>query len=60
MPENEMNVTREQGVTGTGIHVAIIDDGLDSTSEDLKDNFVRLAFSPRISILLPGEQGFRS
>lgn len=43
MPENELNVTSlwDQGVTGTGVHVAIIDDGLDSTSLDLKDNFVR-------------------
>jgi kexin len=39
----ELNVTKlwERGVTGEGVKVAIIDDGLDATSDDLKDNFVR-------------------
>lgn len=40
----ELNVTKlwERGVTGQGVKVAIIDDGLDASSDDLKDNFVRL------------------
>jgi kexin len=43
MPKNEMNVSKlwEQGITGEGVRVALIDDGLDYTSLDLKDNFVR-------------------
>lgn len=42
MPENELNLTKiwNRGITGQGVHVALIDDGLDMTSEDLKDNFV--------------------
>jgi len=30
------------GINGTGVNVAIIDDGLDMMSEDLAPNFVRL------------------
>ncbi|KAI8086048.1 peptidase S8/S53 domain-containing protein [Halteromyces radiatus] len=38
---NDINVTStwKQGVTGKGIIVAILDDGLDYKSRDLKDNF---------------------
>ncbi|CDZ97435.1 kex protein [Phaffia rhodozyma] len=41
MPENELNVTHvwNRGITGKGVHVALIDDGLDYTSHDLKENF---------------------
>ncbi|KAI8973037.1 peptidase S8/S53 domain-containing protein [Pilobolus umbonatus] len=40
-PGNDINVTGvwEQGITGKGINVAILDDGLDYESEDLIDNF---------------------
>ncbi|KAF9955173.1 pheromone processing endoprotease [Mortierella alpina] len=40
---NDINVTGvwEQGINGTGINVAIIDDGLDMTSEDLAPNFFK-------------------
>lgn len=39
--ENSINVTGvwDQGITGQGIRVAIVDDGLDMHSDDLKDNF---------------------
>jgi subtilisin family serine protease len=39
----ELNVTGlwARGVTGAGVKVALIDDGLDMHSDDLKDNFVR-------------------
>lgn len=38
----ELNVTGlwSQGVTGTGVRVGIIDDGLDMESDDLAENFV--------------------
>ncbi|KTW26570.1 kexin KEX2 [Pneumocystis jirovecii RU7] len=38
---NDINVTSvwKQGITGKNVTVAIIDDGLDMTSEDLKDNY---------------------
>ncbi|KAF9333607.1 pheromone processing endoprotease [Podila minutissima] len=38
---HDINVTGvwEQGIIGTGVNVAIIDDGLDMTSEDLAPNF---------------------
>ncbi|KAK9894511.1 hypothetical protein P389DRAFT_173492 [Cystobasidium minutum MCA 4210] len=41
MPENSINVTGvwDQGITGAGVRVAIVDDGLDMYSGDLKDNF---------------------
>ncbi|KAJ7217210.1 peptidase S8/S53 domain-containing protein [Mycena pura] len=41
-PEHSMNVTsvwEELGLTGKGIISSLVDDGLDYTSEDLKDNF---------------------
>lgn len=43
MQENMVNVTGvwAQGIFGKGINVAIVDDGLDMHSDDLKDNFVR-------------------
>lgn len=49
-----MNVSKlwDQGITGTGVRVALIDDGLDYTSLDLKDNFVRLT-SPGRARLQP-------
>ncbi len=43
MTDIELNVTGlwSRGVTGDGVHVVIVDDGLDLNSDDLKDNFVR-------------------
>lgn len=43
-PVHMMNVTSvwEMGLTGKGIISSLVDDGLDYTSVDLKDNFVRL------------------
>lgn len=43
MADVELNVTGlwAKGITGTGVKVALIDDGLDFNSDDLKDNFVR-------------------
>ncbi|GJJ71015.1 kexin [Entomortierella parvispora] len=43
-PGNDINVTGvwDQGVTGKGALVAIIDDGLDAYSEDLAPNFYKL------------------
>ncbi|KAF9322054.1 pheromone processing endoprotease [Podila horticola] len=40
---NDINVTGvwEQGIIGKGVNVAIIDDGLDMTSEDLAPNFFK-------------------
>ncbi|KAG0197570.1 pheromone processing endoprotease [Mortierella sp. GBA30] len=40
---HDINVTGvwEQGIIGTGVNVAIIDDGLDMTSDDLAPNFFR-------------------
>ena len=45
MPEFELNVTKlwERGVTGKGVKVAIIDDGLDIDSDDLAANFVSVS-----------------
>jgi kexin len=42
MKDIELNVTGlwSQGVTGEGVHVGIIDDGLDMESDDLAQNFV--------------------
>lgn len=42
MKDIELNVTGlwSQGITGSGVHVGIIDDGLDMDSDDLADNFV--------------------
>jgi kexin len=42
-PENTMNVTGvwEMGFTGKGVLSSLIDDGLDYTSDDLAENFVR-------------------
>ncbi|KAJ7074135.1 peptidase S8/S53 domain-containing protein [Mycena amicta] len=40
-PEHSMNMTAvwEMGLTGKGVISSLVDDGLDYTSEDLKDNF---------------------
>jgi kexin len=41
-PEHSMNATsvwEELGLTGKGVISSLVDDGLDYTSEDLKDNF---------------------
>jgi len=45
-PEHAMNVTRlwENGITGSGVITALVDDGLDYESEDLAANFVSCAF----------------
>jgi kexin len=42
MKDIELNVTGlwSQGITGKGVHVGIIDDGLDMESDDLAENFV--------------------
>lgn len=47
MKEFELNVTGlwARGITGEGVTVAIIDDGLDLHSDDLADNFVGLIHS---------------
>lgn len=44
-PQHMMNATPvwEMGFTGKGIISSLVDDGLDYTSEDLVDNFVRLS-----------------
>ena len=41
-PEHMVNATPvwDMGITGKGITSCLVDDGLDYTSEDLKDNFV--------------------
>ena len=41
-----MNIDKvwQQGVTGKGIVVAVVDDGLQQSHPDLKDNFVSLGF----------------
>ncbi|GAA5868481.1 hypothetical protein JCM8547_006287 [Rhodosporidiobolus lusitaniae] len=41
MAENSINVTGvwDQGIVGTGVNVAIVDDGLDMHSDDLAANF---------------------
>jgi hypothetical protein len=46
MQENSINVTGvwDQGIVGTGVNVAIVDDGLDMHSDDLAANFVRSRF----------------
>lgn len=53
-PEHMMNATPvwEMGFTGKGIISSLVDDGLDYTSEDLKDNFVRFHSSCRREICL--------
>jgi hypothetical protein len=45
-PGNDINVTGvwTQGITGKGVNVAILDDGVDHTHKDLADNFVKLKF----------------
>ncbi|GJJ12519.1 hypothetical protein Clacol_006762 [Clathrus columnatus] len=43
-PQNTMNVTpvwEDLGLTGKGVYVAMVDDGLDYTHNDLKDNFFK-------------------
>ena len=47
-PEHMVNATPvwDMGITGEGVTACLVDDGLDYTSEDLKDNFVS---SPIIS-----------
>ena len=41
-PEHMMNVTPvwDMGITGKGVITALVDDGLDYTSDDLAANFV--------------------
>ena len=41
-----MNIDKvwQQGVTGKGIVVAVVDDGLQQSHPDLEDNFVSLGF----------------
>jgi kexin len=42
MKDVELNVTSlwSRGVTGSGVRIGIIDDGLDMDSDDLAENFV--------------------
>lgn len=44
-----MNIDKvwHEGVTGKGIVVAVVDDGLQQSHPDLKDNFVSLGFLDR-------------
>lgn len=55
IPDNEMNVTGvwQRGITGKGVHVCLVDDGLDMTSGDLKDNFVRAVSKPPLASSRP-------
>ena len=41
---HDMNVERawEEGATGKGVVISILDDGIEHTHPDLKDNYVRL------------------
>jgi kexin len=43
IPANSMNVSGvwEAGITGKGVISAMVDDGVDYSSDDLKENFVR-------------------
>jgi kexin len=44
-PQHMMNVTpvwEELGITGKGVNVAMVDDGVDYEHHDIKDNFVRI------------------
>ncbi|KAF9922444.1 pheromone processing endoprotease, partial [Linnemannia zychae] len=55
---HDINVTGvwEQGINGTGVNVAIIDDGLDANSEDLAPNFFKEGswdFNDKTAIPLP-------
>ena len=49
-PQHMMNVTPlwEMGITGQGVISALVDDGLDYSSDDLADNFVRNPLSVHI------------
>ncbi|RKP27327.1 peptidase S8/S53 domain-containing protein, partial [Syncephalis pseudoplumigaleata] len=40
-PKNDINITGvwQQGITGKNVVIALVDDGIDYTSEDIKDNF---------------------
>ncbi|KAF9151147.1 pheromone processing endoprotease [Linnemannia schmuckeri] len=56
--KHDINVTGvwEQGINGTGVNVAIIDDGLDLTSEDLAPNFFKEGswdFNDRTALPMP-------
>jgi hypothetical protein len=50
-PAYDLNVSGlwSQGVTGKGVYVAVVDDGLDSTSDDLAANFVSLVMNVYVS-----------
>ena len=43
IPQNTINVTGlwKEGITGKGVKVCVVDDGLDMHSDDLAANFVR-------------------
>lgn len=45
-PTYDLNVSGvwKQGITGKGVYTAVVDDGLDANSEDLRENFVRATF----------------
>lgn len=52
MPLLDMNlvpVYEELKITGKGIRVAIIDDGLEYTHDDLKDNYVSILIFIKIN-----------
>jgi kexin len=54
-PEHSMNVIPvwEMGYTGKGVISSFVDDGLDYTSEDLKENFVRSSVCLRAQAHVP-------
>jgi len=59
-PEHMMNVTPawEAGITGKGVIVAMVDDGIDYESDDLAPNFVRVPHLPLANLLTCVLAGF--
>ena len=41
MPSMQVEAAWDRGYTGTGVKVAIVDDGIETTHDDLETNFVR-------------------
>jgi len=58
-PEHAMNVTRlwDMGIIGTGVVTALVDDGVDYDSDDLKDNFVSVVPSRHFFLFLSLRRG---
>ena len=40
MPSMQVEAAWDRGYTGTGVKVAIVDDGIETTHDDLETNFV--------------------